>query len=140
VNARRIAEELERCVVVAPGFVGRGPGGATSLLGRGGSDYTALFLAARLGARRCVLFKDVDGLYTADPARDRAALRYEAVTWRTAARVGGRVVQEKAVLYAEFERLAFEITAPGSGVSTRVGLGPDLVAESEAALAAEACA
>ncbi len=140
VNARRIAEELERSVVVAPGFVGRGPGGATSLLGRGGSDYTALFLSARLGARRCVLFKDVDGLYTADPATDVDAVRYESVTWRTAALVGGRVVQEKAVQYAEFERLTFEITAPGAAAATQVGPGPDVVATPDAAFAAEACA
>jgi len=140
VNARRLAEELESRVVVVPGFVGRGPGGVTSLLGRGGSDYTALFLAARLGVQRCVLYKDVDGLYTEDPAASDDAERYEHASWRTAARVGGRVVQEKAVVYAEFERLAFEITAPSAGTRTLVGPGPDRLATTAKALAAEVCA
>src|SRR5438270_2555959 len=55
-------------VAVAPGFVGRAEDGSTSLLGRGGSDLTALFLAQRLGAEHCRLIKDVDGLYEYDPA------------------------------------------------------------------------
>src|SRR5215218_131446 len=63
----RLGEELRRGVVVLPGFVGRDADGGTTLLGRGGSDLTALFLAERLEGR-CVLVKDVDGLYTADPA------------------------------------------------------------------------
>jgi homoserine dehydrogenase len=129
VDARRLDAALARRVAVVPGFVGRGPDGAPVLLGRGGSDYTAFFLAARLGARSCVLFKDVDGLYTSDPGADRAAARYETATWRTARERGGAVVQPKAVLYAEGERLAFEITAPGADASTRVGPGPDRLAE-----------
>jgi homoserine dehydrogenase len=136
VDARRLDEALGAGTVVVPGFVGRGPDGAPVLLGRGGSDYTAFFLAARLGARSCVLFKDVDGLYTSDPALDRAAGRYETATWRTARAVGGRIVQPKAVLYAECERLAFDVTAPGAAASTRVGPGPDRVA----ACAREVCA
>lgn len=137
VNARRLDDELAHRTVVVPGFVGRGPDGAPALLGRGGSDYTALFLAARLGARRCVLFKDVDGLYTADPARsDCEAERFEEVTWRTAQEVGGVVVQPKAVLYAEAERLAFEVAAPGAAASTRIGPGPDRLA----ARSVEVCA
>lgn len=139
VNARRLDETLDRSVVVVPGFVGRGRDGEPVLLGRGGSDYTAFFLAAKLGARRCVLFKDVDGLYTSDPAADCDARRYEEATWRTACEVGGRVVQSKAVIYAEAERLGFEITAPGAECTTRVGAGPDTVTEI-AALAREAYA
>ncbi len=50
-----------------PGFVGRDASGRTSVLGRGGSDLTAVFLARELEGS-CRLVKDVDGLYTADPA------------------------------------------------------------------------
>lgn len=57
VDSARLRTELRRAVVVLPGFVGRGDNGDTTLLGRGGSDLTALFLAHRLGAR-CVLVKD----------------------------------------------------------------------------------
>jgi homoserine dehydrogenase len=125
VDARRLESELARRVVVIPGFVGRGGDGEPLLLGRGGSDYTAFFLAARIGARSCVLFKDVDGLYSADPATDASASRFETATWQTARLVGGRVVQPKAVLYAESERLEFTIASPGNDRSTRVGVGPD---------------
>jgi homoserine dehydrogenase len=134
VDAQRIVKALAEQTVVVPGFVGRTLDGAPALLGRGGSDYTALFLAARLGARRCVLFKDVDGLYTADPAV-AGAERYDEVSWHTAREAGGRVVQSKAVRYAESEQLAFQITAPGAAAATRVGSGPDRLA----ARAAEVC-
>lgn len=122
----RLHEELRRGVVVLPGFVGRDAEGGTTLLGRGGSDLTALFLAEQLGGR-CVLVKDVDGLYTADPARPAHARprRFEQVSWNTAAAVGGKVVQPKAVRFAESCALTFEITSPGAAVSTEVCAGPD---------------
>ena len=69
-------------VSVAPGFLARGGGDAVVSLGRGGSDLTAVLLAAGLGARRCELLKDVPGYFTADPkhdphARPLATLSYE---------------------------------------------------------------
>jgi homoserine dehydrogenase len=126
-DTERLHEELRRGVVVLPGFVGRDAEGGTTLLGRGGSDLTALFLAEQLGGR-CVLVKDVDGLYTADPARPALARprRFERVSWGTAAAVGGKVVQPKAVRFAESRWLGFEITSPGAAVSTEVCQGPDL--------------
>src|SRR5688572_29172880 len=63
-DAGAIERALARTgVVVVPGFVALGGDGAPVLLGRGGSDLTAIFLGARLGARRVRLIKDVDGLY-----------------------------------------------------------------------------
>ena len=64
--AARLAA-LPHQVLVTQGFIARDPGGATVLLGRGGSDTSAAVLAARLGAERCELWSDVPGLYTADP-------------------------------------------------------------------------
>lgn len=129
----RLRQELRRGVVVLPGFVGRDAEGGTTLLGRGGSDLTALFLAQQLGGR-CVLVKDVDGLYTADPARPALARprRFERVSWGTAAAVGGQVVQPKAVRFAESRGLRFEITAPGAAVSTEVCQGPELLSATSA--------
>ena len=126
-DVERLREELQSRVVVLPGFVGRDAEGSATLLGRGGSDLTALFLAERLGGR-CVLVKDVDGLYTADPARPALARprRFQRVGWGTAAAVGGKVVQPKAVRFAESRGLSFEITAPGAAVSTEVCAGPDV--------------
>src|SRR5262249_54129817 len=59
---------LERGIVpVVPGFVGTGPDGEVVTLGRGGSDFSATLLARSLGARSVTLWKEVDGLMTADP-------------------------------------------------------------------------
>jgi homoserine dehydrogenase len=83
--------------VVVPGFVAHDEQNRTVLLGRGGSDYTALFLAKRLDAD-CVLLKDVDGLYERDPASPGPApRRYSQVTWDDALRVAGRLVQPKTI-------------------------------------------
>jgi len=121
VDSARLVSESRRGVVVLPGFVGRGENGDTTLLGRGGSDLTALFLAHRLSAR-CVLVKDVDGLYTSDPACVSVrSSRFAQVSYGTAGRVGGSVVQLKAVRFAEANRLRFSITSIGSGKATEVG-------------------
>ena len=54
-------------IAVTAGFQGQSPAGDLSTLGRGGSDTTAVALAAALGAGRCEIYTDVDGIYTADP-------------------------------------------------------------------------
>jgi len=120
VDTARLKDELRHGVVVLPGFVGRGENGDTTLLGRGGSDLTALFLAQRLNAR-CVLVKDVDGLYTSDPAGTERAYRFEQASYETASRLGGPVVQLKAVRFAEAHRLRFALTSIGAGTHTDVG-------------------
>lgn len=127
VDSARLISESRKSIVVLPGFVGRGESGDTTLLGRGGSDLTALFLAHRLSAR-CVLAKDVDGLYTSDPASITVRpTRFAQVSYETAARVGGPVVQLKAVRFAEAHRLRFSITSIGSEKSTEVGPFTDLL-------------
>lgn len=112
-------------VVVVPGYVARDARGRTVVLGRGGSDLTALFLAARLHARRCRLVKDVDGLYAWDPALDgpRPA-RYESATWQDALRTDGSIVQHKAVRCAERHGQSFELGALNTEHPTTVGEGP----------------
>jgi len=133
-DVERIQAELQRGVVVLPGFVGRDEAGRTTLLGRGGSDLTALFLAQRLGGR-CLLVKDVDGLYTSDPARaGYSAQRFTQVSWETALAVGGEVVQPKAIRFAAMHALRFAITAVGAAVETEVGPGPNRLAQSEQAI------
>ncbi len=126
VDAPRIRRELNASgIAVVPGFVAQAASGATRLLGRGGSDLTALFLAGALEAD-CVLYKDVDGLYDADPNRDARAQRFTQVRWETALSIGGGVVQEKALRFAQSRGLGFSVTAPGAAAATRVGPGPDL--------------
>jgi homoserine dehydrogenase len=132
VNTAGILKTLKRGVVVLPGFVGKSHSRKTTLLGRGGSDLTALFLAQRLGGI-CRLIKDVDGLYTSDPNSEvgRSATRFLRVSYGTAARVGGAVVQRKAIDFAERNRLRFSVSSIGSSRATEVGPHADAVALSE---------
>lgn len=127
-----VLEALRHGVVVLPGFVGKGRSGETTLLGRGGSDFTALFLAQRLGGV-CRLIKDVDGLYTSDPnsRNGSSASRFHRVSYATAARVGGAVVQLKAIEFAERHRLRFIVSSIGSSRTTEVGPYVDAVAPLE---------
>ena len=101
----------ERPVVVLPGFVGVHTDSALSLLGRGGSDLTALFVAQQLGAERCVLLKDVDGIYDRDPNSPRAARRYELLSFEDALALNAPVVQSKAIRFAARRDIAFEVRA-----------------------------
>jgi aspartokinase/homoserine dehydrogenase 1 len=72
-------------VVVVPGYIGSGPDGETVTLGRGGSDFAAAIIARSVNAKALTLFKDVDGLMTADPksvprARVLTELHYREAT------------------------------------------------------------
>ena len=97
---------LETClraheVVVVPGYVGDRRVGV-ALLGRGGSDLTALFLAAQLGAEEVRLVKDVDGVHRWDPkAGDKPSDPLDTASWSEVERIGNGVVQGKALRYAE---------------------------------------
>ena len=130
VNSATLLAALRDGVVVLPGFVGRGRSGRTTLLGRGGSDLTALFLAQRLGGA-CRLIKDVDGLYTSDPNRGTSAARFARVSYATAARVGGAVVQLKAIDFAEQHRLKFTVSSVASSYATELGPHADSIALSD---------
>lgn len=108
-------------VVVVPGFIGRDRAGSPSLLGRGGSDLTALFLAEELGAREVRLVKDVDGVHRTDPKLDpRRSAPLERASWSQVGRIGNGVVQDKALQYAERFGIRFRVAAPG-GCGTFVG-------------------
>jgi homoserine dehydrogenase len=107
-------------ILVLPGFYGIDAEGRTVLFGRGGSDLSALFLAAELGGR-CRLLKDVRGVFDADPARDAVARRYAALSWATAIEVAGPLIQSKALRYAQTRALRFEVGRPNETACTTVG-------------------
>ncbi len=107
-------------VVVFPGFIGMDVTGVPSVLGRGGSDLTALFLGDALGAAEVRLVKDVDGVFESDPRRCADHRAYDTLTWKQARRVGGGVVQPKAIDFAERRGLRFRVTGLG-GRGTTVG-------------------
>ncbi|PWG01607.1 homoserine dehydrogenase [Sphingosinicella humi] len=108
-------------LVIVPGFVGMGEDGQRSLLGRGGSDFSAVFLAGELGADRVRLYKDVDGVFESDPARTPDARRFAEVSWADALEVARPLIQAGSVEYAAARSLPIEIEAIGSTRPTCVG-------------------
>lgn len=109
VKADRVREALAAGqVVVVAGFQGVSVTREITTLGRGGSDTTAVALAAALRAVRCEILKDVDGVYSADPhrvpgARRHARLSYEQM--RRIAAAGSGVIHARAVDYAARHRV-----------------------------------
>jgi aspartate kinase len=104
VRAGRISEALAQGhVVIVAGFQGVSTDHDVTTLGRGGSDTTAVALAAALGASTCEIYTDVDGVYTADPrlvpqARKLHAVSYEEMLEMAA--TGARVLMLRCVEYA----------------------------------------
>lgn len=122
----RQALEADRVVVVA-GFQGVSREREITTLGRGGSDATAVALAAALGAERCEILKDVDGVFTADPHRVRDALRHETLSYEEMERIAGAgcgVVHHRAVSHAREHGVPLFVgssfhDAPGTLVSAQ---------------------
>lgn len=124
-DSEKIKAHLAEGVVIVSGFAGVDETGGPTLLGRGGSDLTALFVARELNAR-CILVKDVDGLYEADPASSTIKpRRYISANWQTAIDKSSGLVQEKAIRYAAERVQEFEISSIGNNGSTRIGDLPD---------------
>jgi aspartate kinase len=95
--ARKFDEGLH---AVVSGFQGIGPDGRISTLGRGGSDTSAVALAAALGAERCDIYTDVDGVYTADPRIERRARKLDRIAYEEMlemASLGAKVLQTRSV-------------------------------------------
>ena len=87
-------------VAVIAGFQGLGPDNRITTLGLGGSDTSAVALAAALGAERCDIYTDVDGVYTADPRVVSAARKLDRITYEEMlelASLGTKVLQTRAV-------------------------------------------
>lgn len=121
ITVRRVLES--RPVAILPGFVGRDESGDHTLLGRGGSDLTALFVARALHADRCRLLKDVDGIYEHDPALRGlpAPRRFASLDWEGALRLEDCILQRKASQFAYRHRLQFEVSSCGANGGTVVG-------------------
>ncbi|HYJ53239.1 MAG TPA: hypothetical protein VEW04_08700 [Allosphingosinicella sp.] len=121
-NRHALQDRLGRHgLVIVPGFVGTDEAGRRTLLGRGGSDLSAVFLGAQLGAARVRLFKDVNGVYDRDPAVLREPRRFAEISWSDAARVAGKLIQPQAIDYAAARGLPLEIAEIGGEAPTHVG-------------------
>lgn len=104
IQPERICADLERGrVVVVAGFQGVDEEGNITTLGRGGSDTTAVALAAALKAEECQIYTDVDGVYTTDPRIEPHARRLDRITFEEMlelASLGSKVLQIRAVEFA----------------------------------------
>ena len=100
---RLLAALASARIVIVPGFLGVSAGGTITSLGRGGSDLTAVLLAAAVRADACELIKDVPGYFTADPHRDTTARPIRHLSFDEAlvmADAGCDLVQRAALLAA----------------------------------------
>lgn len=115
VTADRIREALEEGVVpVVAGFQGINEQSDVTTLGRGGSDLSAVALAAALKADRCIIYTDVDGVYTADPNIVPAAKRIEKISYEEMlemASLGAKVLQTRSVEFAAKFNVPVEVNS-----------------------------
>jgi len=117
-----LTADLEKAdLVVVPGYVAENRAGEPVLLGRGGSDLTAVYIGKALDVP-VRLYKDVDAIYDADPATvGEAAKPYEALAWDEALKIAFPVVQGKAMRYAADQAMMVEVGALAKGYQTTLG-------------------
>ena len=120
VRPYRVQDELSRGrVVVIAGYQGVSYRREVTTLGRGGSDTTAVAMAAALGAEWCEICSDVDGVYTADPRVVPAARRVDALTYEETqelAEAGAKVLNAQAVEFAKEQGIAIYARATASAL------------------------
>ena len=104
VNADKILEVVQNNTIpIITGFQGVTEGGDVTTLGRGGSDTTAVAIAAQVGAKRCDIFTDVDGIFTTDPKVVSNAKKLDSITMEEMLELAGqgaKVMQTRAVEFA----------------------------------------
>lgn len=119
VDTGRILRELEAGkIAVVAGFQGVAPDGDITTLGRGGSDTTAVALAAWLQADRCQIFTDVDGVYDRDPRLFPDARRFRKIRYDTMLALvenGAQVLHDRSVLMAKEKDIELEVLSAFTG-------------------------
>ncbi len=141
IDTREIVRRMEESgeVAVVAGFQGLSERGRISTLGRGGSDTSAVALAAALNAERCDIYTDVDGVYTTDPrivtkARKLARITYEEML--EMASLGAKVLQTRSVEMAMKHRVRVQVLstfeqAAGSDLPGTLVVDEDEIVEQE---------
>lgn len=127
-------------VAIVAGFQGVSRAREVTTLGRGGSDTTAVVLAAALGADECEICSDVDGVWTADPRSVPAATKLEGLSLDEAlamARNGAKVLYEEAVAWAHREGIALRASATFGEGTTGTRIAPVDVGPRVAAVVAD---
>lgn len=121
-NVKQLELDLKNHdIVVMPGFVAIGEDDRPALLGQGGADLTALYVAQKLGVK-AVLLKDVDGVYERDPKEaGPAPKRYREISWEEAREKADVLVAPKALKFAQENELAFDVGQPAIPFCTTIG-------------------
>jgi aspartate kinase len=123
ISPKKVFEHLDTGhVVIVAGFQGQNDDGHITTLGRGGSDLTAIALAAALKADRCEIYTDVDGVYTADPRVVKNAKKIDEISYDEMlelASLGAKVMQARSVEFAKKFKVEFVVrssfnTNPGT--------------------------
>jgi aspartate kinase len=129
INAKPIEKDLKAGkVVIVAGFQGINEDGQITTLGRGGSDLTAIALAAAIKADKCEIYTDVDGVYTADPRVVKTARKLLEISYDEMlelASSGSKVMQTRSVEFAKKYNVIFEVRSsfnhnPGTIVKEEV--------------------
>jgi aspartate kinase len=132
------ADVLERVfdeggIAVIPGFQGITPDGDLATLGRGGSDTSAVALAAALNADRCDIYTDVDGVYTTDPRIVPRARKLDMITYEEMlelASVGAKVLQTRSVGLAMRYNMPLQVLSSFEDRPGTMIVGDDVIEES----------
>jgi aspartate kinase len=113
IRTERVLKELRRDnIVIVAGFQGINTGGNITTLGRGGSDTTAVALAAALKAKHCEIYTDVEGIYSADPNMVGEAKKLESISYDEMlelASSGAKVIHLRAVEFAKKNNVILHI-------------------------------
>ena len=127
INTSRIRKELSAGkIVVISGFQGVDDDGDITTLGRGGSDTTAVALAAFLQADKCQIFTDVDGIYDRDPRIFADARRFERIGYEKMMALienGAQVLHDRSVEFAREYGIAVEVLSSVTGEPGTVVMG-----------------
>lgn len=124
----------DRQVAVVAGFQGIGPDSRITTLGRGGSDTSAVALAAALGADRCDIYTDVDGVYTCDPRIVTAARKLDKITYEEMlemASLGAKVLQTRSVEMAMNHRVRVQVLSSFSEATGTMVVDEEEIVEKE---------
>ena len=136
IKPKRLLQHLKKGrVVIVAGFQGLNPNQDIATLGRGGSDTTAVALAAAVKADRCQILKDVEGVYTANPRVVEDAQKVDEIAYDEMlelASLGAEVLQSRAVEFAKNHKVVLEVLSsfvekPGTLVREEVKNMEDIV-------------
>ncbi len=136
INTERMKAELDKKkIIIVAGFQGISKYDNLTTLGRGGSDTSAVAIAATMNAQKCQIYTDVDGVYTADPRKVKSAQKLDEITYDEMlelATLGAQVLNNRSVEMAKKHNVELEVLSsleekPGTIVKEKVKMEKTLI-------------